>query len=65
MLDKCCAAFHPVAAVQVKNTLDVAHLRAMNMAAYNAIEAAPHRFGGERGLNWSIAFTASFTWRFS
>src|SRR4051812_15837124 len=50
MLDEGGAAFHPIAVVHVGDAVDLAHLGVMDVAADDAVEAAPSRLVGERQL---------------
>src|SRR5271166_4937973 len=50
VLDQGGAAFHPVPVVDVQNPADFAHFRLMDMAADDAVEAAPAGLAGQGGL---------------
>src|SRR5487761_2692512 len=44
------AAFDPVAVVDIQHAAHLAHLGMVDVAAHDAVEAAPSRLGGERGF---------------
>ena len=47
MLHECRAAFHPVAVVAIKNSVDRAHFSPVDMPAQHALVPAPARLSGD------------------